>query len=46
MLDLTQPFAIIQKEDQDQILVLQGPVRRLERLDQIPRRCRDHRPGT
>jgi phenazine biosynthesis protein phzE len=38
MLDLTQPFAIIQKEDQDQILILQGPVRQLERLDQIPRR--------
>jgi phenazine biosynthesis protein phzE len=38
MLDPTQPFAVIQKEDQDEILILEGPVRRLERLDQIPRR--------
>lgn len=38
MLDLSKPFAIIQKEDQEQILVLEGPVRKLERLDQIPRR--------
>jgi phenazine biosynthesis protein phzE len=38
MLDLTRPFAIVQKEDSDSILLLEGPVRRLERLDQIPRR--------
>lgn len=38
MLDLTKPFAVIQREDQDRLLVLEGPVRRLQRLDQIPRR--------
>ncbi len=38
MLDLSKPFAVIQKEDQHQVLILEGPVRRLERLEQIPRR--------
>ena len=38
MLDLTRPFAVIQKEDQHQVLILTGAVRTLERLDQIPRK--------
>ncbi|MGH7441316.1 MAG: chorismate-binding protein, partial [bacterium] len=37
MLDLSRPFAVIQKEDQHQVLILSGPVRKLERLDEIPR---------
>lgn len=38
MIDLTKPFAIIQKEDADQVLILQGPVYRLNTLSQIPRK--------
>jgi phenazine biosynthesis protein phzE len=38
MLDLSKPFAIIQKEDGPQVLLLSGPVRRLEALAQIPRK--------
>lgn len=38
MIDLTKPFALIQKEDADQLLVLQGPVCCLDTLSQIPRK--------
>ena len=38
MLDLSKPFAIIQKEDAPQVLLLSGPVRRLDTLAQIPRK--------
>ncbi len=38
MIDLTKPFAVIQKEDADQVLILQGPVLRLDTLNQIPRK--------
>jgi len=38
MLDLKKPFAVIQKEDQHQVLILTGAVRILDRLDQIPRK--------
>jgi phenazine biosynthesis protein phzE len=42
MIDLTKPFAVIQKEDQPQVLILSGPVVRLDQLAQIPRK---HEPG-
>jgi len=38
MLDFKGPFAVIQKEDQHQVLILTGKVRTLETLDQIPRK--------
>lgn len=42
MIDLTKPFAVIQKEDQPQVLILRGPVKQLQELAQIPRK---HEPG-
>ena len=38
MIDLTQPFAVIQKEDQPQVLILSGPVKQLKELAEIPRK--------
>jgi 2-amino-4-deoxychorismate synthase len=38
MIDLTKPFAVIQKEDANLVLILQGPVHRLDSLSQIPRK--------
>src|SRR5262245_12355817 len=38
MLDLTKPFAVIQKEDAPTVLILSGPVRTLGTLAEIPRK--------
>jgi phenazine biosynthesis protein phzE len=37
MIDLSKPFAVIQKEDAPTVLVLSGPVKILDLLAQIPR---------